>query len=898
MNENQDRIDQLQKKLDLLYSKQSAFIKELKGIKKEIQLLKGQELKEEQLHEDQARNDQIEHVETEPVGEFVKPIPADQTLSSVSSAESETTQDLHQKSLRLNRENNLIGGVCAGIGDYFNLNRIIVRFICILLVLFSPMISIFALVPVLYIALWIFLPKGSKNKITDLNQKKLQSASYNRGLTETAESSLSPVTDSHSKKTDLPEIGKNLEKFVGENLISVIGIAITVLGVGIGVRYSIENELISPLTRIILGYVSGLALLGFGIKLKSKYTDFSAVLVSGAIAILYFITYAAYSFYDLIPQLIAFGMMVIFTAFTVVAAIHYNRQIIAHIGLVGAYGVPFLLSDGSDNMNALFSYMSIINVGVLAISFWRYWKPLFYSAFGLTWLIYLLWFVADYTGDEYFFIALIYLFIFFAIFYATFLAYKLLKKENFVTQDIVLLLINSFIFYGVGFELLRRHDTGSELLGLFTLANGLVHFIVTVFIYKHKLADKKLFYLVSGLVLVFITLAVPVQLDGNWVTLLWAGQAALLFWIGRTKAVSFYEFLSYPLMALACLSLSHDWTNAYNHYNLENLESRITPILNINFLSALLFMAAFIFIHVINRKSRNHTHFVDEKGIPQIISIATSAVILVSLFFIFQLEIGNYFDQLYKDSLLSINVDGQKHPSIYNDFNLIKWKNLWIVNFTMLFVTILSFVNVKKIRNKALAFISLGLIAMAALVFLTQGLYVLTELRESYVEQSLSEYYSRGSNLIYVRYISIFLFALLMWVGYQIIQRKFIKRELKIAFELFLHISILCILSAELIHWMHLVGNEASDKLGLSILWGLYSLLLIVLGIFKKRKHLRIGAMVLFGITLVKLFFYDIAHLDTIAKTIVLVSLGVLLLLISFLYNKFKHSISDEEDLS
>jgi uncharacterized membrane protein len=70
-------------------------------------------------------------------------------------------------------------------------------------------------------------------------------------------------------------------------------------------------------------------------------------------------------------------------------------------------------------------------------------------------------------------------------------------------------------------------------------------------------------------------------------------------------------------------------------------------------------------------------------------------------------------------------------------------------------------------------------------------------------------------------------------------------------------------------------------------------LILIGLGIWKKKKYLRIGAIALFGITLYKLFFYDISDLDTIAKTIVFVSLGALLLIISFLYNKYKQIISD-----
>jgi uncharacterized membrane protein len=98
-----------------------------------------------------------------------------------------------------------------------------------------------------------------------------------------------------------------------------------------------------------------------------------------------------------------------------------------------------------------------------------------------------------------------------------------------------------------------------------------------------------------------------------------------------------------------------------------------------------------------------------------------------------------------------------------------------------------------------------------------------------------------------------------------------------------------------MISWMDILMFSQSTKLGLSILWGAYALLLIALGIWKNKKHLRVGAIVLFAVTLVKLFFYDIADLDTIAKTIVFVSLGVILLVISFLYNKYKHIINEDQ---
>ena len=691
-----------------------------------------------------------------------------------------------------------------------------------------------------------------------------------------------------------PKVKSDLEKFVGENLINKIGIAITIIGVAIGARYSIQNDLISPLTRIILGYFMGIGLLGFGMKLKKKYENYSAVLVSGAMTILYFITYFAYSFYDLIPQVIAFALMVVFTAFTVLAAINYNRQIIAHIGLVGAYAVPFLLSSGSGKVEILFSYISIINIGILIIAFKKYWKPLYYSAFGLTWLLYLFWFGLEYKTEEHFALGLTFLFIFFVIFYLTFLAYKLLQKQKFNVGDIILLLANSFIFYGIGFVILDGHTVGEQLLGVFTLCNAIIHFIVSGIIYRQKLADRNLLYLASGLVLVFITITIPVQLDGNWVTLLWTGQAALLFWVGRTKNIPVYEKLSYLLMILAFVSLVQDWSITYDSYYPEHPESWITPILNINFLSSVLCIIAFSFINIVNLNKNYANPLITGKGIWKIFYVILPALLIFIIYYAFRIEIENYWYQLYEDSVVTIDTEGRGYSNTHWNFDLNDFRIIWVINYSLLFVSLLTFFNFIKIKSKALAVTNLVLTLLTILVFLTQGLYTISELRDSYLEQNLAEYYQIGLYNINIRYISFAFVALALFASYKNIRQKFVQNNLEVFFDFFLQIAILWIASSEIIHWMDMGDSTQSYKLGLSILWGIYALFLIILGIWKKKKHLRIGAIILFAITLIKLFFYDISHLDTIAKTIVFVSLGILLLIISFLYNKYKHIISDE----
>jgi Predicted membrane protein (DUF2339) len=693
-------------------------------------------------------------------------------------------------------------------------------------------------------------------------------------------------------------IKTDFEKFIGENLLNKIGIIITVIGVAIGAKYSIEHQLISPLTRIILGYLVGIGLLGFGIKLKAKYENYSAVLVSGAIAIMYFMTYAAYNLYALIPQTLAFVLMFFFTAFSVVAAINYNKQVIAHIGLVGAYAVPFLLSEGSGQVAVLFSYMAIINVGILFISFKKYWKPLYYVSFGLTWLIFSAWYVGKYIDKTHFSLGMLFAFIFFITFYGIFLAYKLLQKEKFEMFDVVLLILNSFIYYGLGFAMLNNYSNGENYLGLFTVANAFLHFGVSSLIYKHKLADRNLFYLIAGLVLVFITIAIPVQLDGNWVTLMWAAEAALLFWIGRTKAVPVYEKLSYPLMLLAFISIGQDWMGDYNNYGYEQKIKMITPIFNIHFLSSVLFIAAFAFINYTHQKNELTEPIFKAKDFEKMCTYIFPTILLLAVYFSIYVEISNYWTQLFTISELYKPNNKAIDFGYSGNTDLLKFKSVWLINYSLAFLGILSLVNSRFLKNKTLGMINLGLLSFCILYFLLSGLYDLSELRESHLGKNGKSLFETGIFHLLFRYISVGFLSFAFVCLYKNLKEEFMNpawKNFKLVFELFFAGTLIWILSSELINWMDILKFSQSYKLGLSILWGVYALAAIAMGIWKDKKHLRIGAIGLFGITLLKLFFYDISHLDTIAKTIVFVTLGLLLLLISFLYNKYKNLINKNE---
>jgi hypothetical protein len=687
-----------------------------------------------------------------------------------------------------------------------------------------------------------------------------------------------------------PKQPSDLEKIIGESWINKIGILIVVIGVAIGAKYSIENELISPLTRIILGYLVGIGLLGFGIKLKPKFEGYSAVLVSGSISIFYFITYFAYSFYNLIPQILAFAMMLIFTVFTVFAAIKYNRVVIAHIGLIGAYSVPFLLSSGSGRVDILFSYMLIINLGILFISIKIDWKTLHYSAFFFTWLIYGSWFAdkSFYSSLQgYEALGIGFATAFFLVFYGVSLFNNIISKEKLDKVNIILILLNSFIYFGFGFGIFNGHNVLDSYLGLFTLFNAVIHFAVLFFIKSKKLADSTLFYSTLAMVFTFITIAIPIQLDGNWVTLMWTAQGTILFWLGKTKKISIYEKISLPILGLAFISFLEDWSRYRYAVDLD-----IYAFWNINFLTGVFAVLGYGFVVYLSRKHAETEENQKFSPFNAIKSFYLPALLVLTAYLTFRNEIGYFFDYWYESSSVFVREKGDEYNEYNNDIGI--FRNIYLLVYSLVFFGGMALLNFHKFKNKVLGVSSIVIELLVLFAAQTYGLGELGDLRYSYIDGHYSKYFDVSINYILIRYPLWAAAGFALWAIFKNAKTQLENTKFHVFLEAVIHISILNFLSNELVTWLDIAGYQDIFKLGLSILWSVYSLILVSLGIYKKKKHLRIFALVLFGITLAKLFLYDISNLSTISKTIVLIILGLLLLIISFLYNKFKDKIGDE----
>lgn len=688
--------------------------------------------------------------------------------------------------------------------------------------------------------------------------------------------------------TKTPNSTSSWEKFIGENLINKIGILITVIGVGIGAKYAIDKELISPTLRIILGYLAGGGLLFTAMRLKPKYEEFSAVLLSGSLAIFYFITFIAFHLFQLMPQLAAFALMFIFTAFSVFSAIQYNKSIIAHLGLIGAYAIPFLLSDGSGNIRFFFTYMLLINSGILVVSVFKNWKSIFYVSFGVTWLIFLVWFNFYFRDHLHYTLAHVFALLFFTLFYAINIAYKIKHKISLVFGDIAFLVGNAFIYYFIGLALLEGYKDYDQYQGLFTLFNAAFHFGWSVLFFKKSWIDQKLFFTTAGLVLTFLTIAVPIQLDGNAVTLVWVFGATMLVALGRIKEIGIFEKIAFPILCLGILSLIHDWFTYYNPP-----ASEISPIFNRQFLVSLLVVSAFGIQLWLTEKYKATSPWKPNSGMFAVVRTVVFLGLIFGCYFSILFEIEAFWHlkkfTYYKEAQALGKLQGNVLVSAY--------EQLTIIGFSMIYLTAFSFIVKRKSTSELLPIFTF--IAQLTLIFafLTIGLYSVNKMQLYYLNANADSIFYRGVGLVVVRFILFGIFGVFVWQTIQFIRTYFVTKNAFILTEYLLHTVLVWCLSAELVNWLHVFNSQQTYKLGLSIFWGIYALFLVALGIWKHKPYLRFGAFSLLGITLVKLFAYDISHLNTLSKTIVFIVLGVLLLLISFLYNKYTQSMFGENTL-
>jgi len=148
------------------------------------------------------------------------------------------------------------------------------------------------------------------------------------------------------------------------------------LGIAFFIKYSFDNNLISPAMRVAIGFITGLGLLGGGVLMSRKnFPALSQTLCATGVVILYAVTFACRSIYhfEFFGQIPTFLLMALITAAAFVLAVRLDALVVAILGMLGGFLTPILLSTGEDNPLALFGYIAILDAGLILVALNKRW---------------------------------------------------------------------------------------------------------------------------------------------------------------------------------------------------------------------------------------------------------------------------------------------------------------------------------------------------------------------------------------------------------------------------------------------------------------------------------------------------------------------------------------------
>lgn len=717
--------------------------------------------------------------------------------------------------------------------------------------------------------------------------KRLQQAVLHAEYHEPIQEEVSkPAQPSYYSTAETPRETKNqdgLEFRIGGIWLNRIAIVLIVLGTAYFLKYAFDNNWVGPMGRIIIGVLFGISFLVAGeIFQNKKYTIFAQGLTGGGLAILYFSIFAGYYFFrdeNIISQPVAMVLMIIITAASVILSVRYDSKAIAVLGLIGGFSTPFLLAAGEENYLGLFTYLLILNIGILTLSYYKKWSFLSYISFSLTQLIMLTSFISYFWNikhmfffSEFFFTALFIMYLLIPVVYSVF------NNTRVTGGQITIIVINTLFYTLVSFSMISivYPDFRGFFAVLMTLAYGGIGFWVK----SRNPGDKNILVIFFGTAITFLTLAIPLQLYKykfmDLISIGWIIESTILLYSGfkiesrkmRTASIIILLITSTKFLMFDVLNLNLD----------ELMQNTYIPILNkwsIEFIIVTvgLFISAYLY------KKNSDLASADESFLKGMLLAIANGFLFIQI----SMEISNYF------YLLSANEGSQavllEHEQMRNGLMSISWT---VYAITLAYIGFIR--DSIKMRYWAIGILAAVFMKLFMIDF-------------AFSMQSDTAYI-----LVFNTKLISTLIAVTAMFSVCCLYKYYEDKLGDIEYELFNPMMITAIvilgiaLSVENLRYYDSLGafmngnvnTEIQMQFALSSIWAIYSIILIIVGIMKRYKPARIFAIVLFGITIMKIFLSDLSILTGAYRVLSFIVLGFILLAVSFLYQKYKSIIIND----
>ena len=200
------------------------------------------------------------------------------------------------------------------------------------------------------------------------------------------------------------------------------------------------------------------------------------------------------------------------------------------MGLVGAYAIPFLISQNNDKAHLFFLYITLINVGIVFLSIKKNWKPVGRVAQVITWVLFIAW-AAIRFDVRLQWIGFLFMGIFFLLFLFNILSTKIFNRTPLTIADAYAIVLNNAALYlaslfVVGYSF---SDTTISLITFCVSAIVAAEAIAIHFAWKEEGIIKRM---LAGLALILFIIFIVFNWDGVTVTLLWLLTSVIIFSVG------------------------------------------------------------------------------------------------------------------------------------------------------------------------------------------------------------------------------------------------------------------------------------------------------------------------------------------------------------------------------
>ena len=640
----------------------------------------------------------------------------------------------------------------------------------------------------------------------------------------------------------------NFEKYIGENLFGKIGILIFIIGIGFFVKYAIDQNWINETARTLMGYAVGAGMLVLAERLHKRYHTFSSLLAGGAFGIYYLITAIAFHYYALFSHTIAFVILCVTTIFMSAVSVLYDRKELAVTALVGGFIAPFIISTDSSSIISLQIYITILNIGMFCLAMYKKWAILPMVSFAFTYII--LWgttALGSFSDSE---AVTTYptLFAFATLFYVIFLlpVVFILRTQYGGNTRLGLLGIitaNSFMYLIYGDFLLQHFEASSDTTAYLAFFIAAVNLAIHLYLRFRVEGQDTLRNLMLGLAVTFASMGIPILFSAANVLMVWAAESVLLLWLFTKEKNRIYELASAVLLLLTLGALAYyRTTDTFIHDTGDSL-----------FFNGAFFVTTFVSIAyyvVAVIMQFNKDLFSDTK---RLIAYTPCNAIAYALGF----------------SILFLAFRDNFHFHLEQPIS--EYASLLTANIMLLGGALILRKRFEISENKLAYEISL---------YLAGILFAMTVWNYTAPEGLLLRWLMALVTIAYMAYCM---------RGQLLVTSN--QRNLHIEYSI---ISTLMWLT--LTRLLLITFNEVNFSTAFSLSLGIAAFILMCIGMRYHSKEIRIVSLAEFGIVIGKLILNDVWAMPALGKIIVFISLGVLLLILSFLYQKLKDALFNEKE--